>query len=270
MATITASRKEELRKNYGTWAIVTGATSGIGLELSILLADAGFNLILNARNGEALVALHHRLLDTYGIEVKTVVADLGEEDGVQKVIEQAEGCEVGLLINNAGFGNSGYFDTNDISSHRAMIRVNCEAVVALTHYFSRKFKSKGSGGIIFLSSLVAFQGVPYAATYSATKAFVQSFAEALAFELKPFGVDILSVAPGPVESGFAERANMRMNGMKPSEIAVPILNALGKTSSVVPGWLSKLLTYALLTAPRFLKVRIMSIVMGGFTQHQRR
>jgi short-subunit dehydrogenase len=141
----------------------------------------------------------------------------------------------------------------------------------LTHHFSRKFKEQKRGGIILLSSLVAFQGVPYSANYAATKAYVQSLAEGLYHELKPFDVDVLAAAPGPVASGFAEVANMQMSmSLKPSDVGIPILRALGRTSTVLPGFLSKLLVYSLRTAPRSLKVRIMQLIMGGMTEHQRK
>ncbi len=140
----------------------------------------------------------------------------------------------------------------------------------MTHYFSQKFKVQKRGGIIFLSSLVAFQGVPYPANYAATKAYIQSLAEALAVELKPFGVDVLAAAPGPVDSGFGQRANMKMGtALKPSEIGIPILKALGRKSNVIPGLLSKILVYSLRLLPRWAKIRIMQKVMGGFTEHQR-
>ena len=118
---------------------------------------------------------------------------------------------------------------------------------------------------------MAFQGVPYASNYAATKAYIQSFAEALAVELKPFNVDVLAAAPGPVESGFGHRSNMKMGkALVPSQLGVPILNALGKQTNVLPGLLSKILIYSLRTVPRWAKIKIMQKVMGGFTEHQRK
>jgi hypothetical protein len=261
--------KLRLKNKYGDWAIVTGASSGIGLELATQLATAGFNLIINARNQERLLKVAQQL-KSHNIEVKPVVADLSDKEGVEKIIQAAQGLKVGLLINNAGYGNSGLFVDASLDSEINLLRVNCEAGLVLTHFFAQQFKQQGKGGIIFLSSLVAFQGVPYAANYAASKAYIQSFAEALAVELKPFGVDVLAVAPGPVDTGFGQRANMIMdNAMMPEQLGVPILTALGKQTNIVPGLLSKVLTYALRTAPRFMKVKIMEKVMGGFTKHQR-
>jgi hypothetical protein len=151
-----------------------------------------------------------------------------------------------------------------------MLRVNSEALLKLTHYYSQLFSRQKHGGIILLSSIVSFQGVPYAANYAASKAYVQSLGEALAIELKPYGVDVLAAAPAPVVSGFGDRANMEMGkALTPQQIGVPILKALGRRSTVLPGFLSKLLTYSLRTVPRWGKVRIMKIVMGGMTKHQR-
>lgn len=266
---LSAKEKQRLKTKYGDWAIITGASSGIGLELAIQLAEAGFNLIINGRN-EGRLQDAEQLLARRNIQIKAIVADVSESDGIEKIILAAKGLKVGLLINNAGYGTSGLFVNSSLHSEINMLRVNCEAVLFLTHYFTHRFMQEKRGGIIFLSSLVAFQGVPYAANYAATKAYVQSFAEALAVELKPFGVDILAAAPGPVESGFGQRANMRMNNsISPDKIGVPILSALGKRTNVIPGLLSKILVYGLRTVPRFLKIRIMKQVMGQFTKHHK-
>lgn len=112
--------------------------------------------------------------------------------------------------------------------------------------------------------MVAFQGVPNAAHYAATKAYVQSLAEALSEELQPFKVAVLAAAPGPVSSGFASRAHMNMGkALTPEEVGVPILKALGKQVTVLPGWLTKLLVYSLMTLPRWGKIKVMKKVMSG-------
>ena len=120
-----------------------------------------------------------------------------------------------------------------------------------------------------MSSLVGWQGTPWAAHYAATKAYVQVLAEAMHAELKPSGVDVLASAPGPVHSGFADRARMRMGSAAlPAVVAKETIRALGRKMTVLPGALSKLLTYSLMPLPRFLRVRIMAQVMGGMTKHQ--
>ena len=266
----STAEKKRLRQKYGPWAVVTGASSGIGLELAHRLAEAGINLVINARRADELEKIAQLLTATNGIAVRVVAADVSEPAGLQRVIDQTTDLDIGLLVVSAGYGTSGLFIESSLPEEINMLRVNCEAVLALTHYYSKQFAQNKRGGIILLSSLVAFQGVPFSANYAATKAYVQSLAEALAVELKPAGVDVLSAAPGPVNSGFGQRANMRMNmALTPARIGVPILQALGRQSTVLPGFLTKFLIYSLRLVPRWGKVKIMSQVMGGMTAHQR-
>jgi short-subunit dehydrogenase len=267
---LSSNEKYRLKNKYGEWAVVTGASSGIGLELATQLADAGINLVINSRNFENLKEVEKDLKSKHLVEIKIVDADVSEAAGIDKIIQATQGLNVGLLITSAGYGTSGLFLDTSLYTEINMLRVNCEAVLSLTHYFSQKFNQQKRGGIIFLSSLVAFQGVPYSANYAATKAYVQSFAEAIAIELKRLSIDVLVTAPGPVASGFGQRANMKMGkALKPSELGVPILKALGRQTNVIPGRLSKILIYSLRLVPRWIKIRIMQKVMGGFTQHQR-
>ena len=189
-----------LKTNYGEWAVVTGASSGIGQELAIQLAKSGFNLVISSRHLARLEEVEKRLKSPSNISVKIVVADVSETDGINKIIQATQGLNIGLLIVSAGYGTSGTFIDSSIHSELNMLRVNCEALLSLTHYYSQQFAKQNRGGIILMSSMVAFQGTPYAANYAATKAYVQTLAEALAIELKPKGVDVLAAAPGPVES----------------------------------------------------------------------
>ena len=177
--------------------------------------------------------------------------------------------DVGLLVAAAGFGTSGPFVDCPLDSELAMIDLNCRAVAASSHLFARRFVARGRGGLVLLSSLVAFQGVPRAANYAATKAFVQSLAEGLRLELLPRGVDVVASAPGPVHSGFAARASMKMGfAQTPREVARSTLHALGRRGTVRPGWLAKLLEASLKPLPRFWRVRMMGVVMGGMTRRQ--
>lgn len=157
----------------------------------------------------------------YGLERSTastvlvVDADLRTREGVAKLVDATSGLDVGLFAAAAGFGTSGNFLDGTREDELYMIDVNCRAVAELTHTFGRRLAERGKGGIVLFSSLVAFQGVPRAANYAATKAYVQSFAEALAIELAPAGIDVVASAPGPVNSGFASRARMIM-GIAPA------------------------------------------------------
>jgi uncharacterized protein len=267
---ISASEKNRLKRRYGPWAVVTGASSGIGLELATRLAESGLNLVLNARGEQGLAAVKTDLENRYGVEIRTVAADGSAPDGIQQITTATQGLEVGLLIVAAGYGTSGLFLAASLETEINMLRINCEALLALTHHFGRQFAKQQRGGIILMSSMVGFQGTPFAAHYAATKAYVQSLAEALAVELRPNGIDVLAAAPGPVASGFSARAGMEMGMyLTPEQVGVPILKALGRRSTVLPGRLTKLLVFSLRTVPRWGKVRIMALVMGGMTKHAR-
>lgn len=266
--TISSSLKLRLQQ-YGPWAIVTGASSGIGKELAARLAEAGLNIVAVGRNETALEELSEALEHNYRVDVRTLIADLSTKTGVQQVIQQSRELDIGLYVASAGFGTSGPFHEAVITEEVNMIEVNCTALMILTHHYTTLFQQRKKGGIILLSSMVGFQGVPYAAHYAATKAYVQSLGEALSVELKPLGIDVLAAAPGPVHSGFASRANMKLgNAMSPTDIGISILKSLGRKGTVLPGLQTKFLVSALRTVPRWGKVRIMKMVMGSMTSHQ--
>lgn len=148
-----------------------------------------------------------------------------------------------------------------------MVDLNCRSLMTLTWHIANRLVPKRRGGIVLLSSLVGFQGAPGSANYAATKAYVQSLAEALHHELKPHGVDVLASAPGPIHSGFAARAGMTMGkAQQPQDVATATLNALGRRSTVRPGWLSKVLAYSLAPLPRWARVRVMGKVMAGMAR----
>jgi hypothetical protein len=266
---LSAKHQQRLHQKYGPWALVTGATSGIGLELTLELAKAGFHLIINARNAEALDLQSKELSATYSIQVVTLPADLSKSEDVNGMLTALKNYDIGLVIASAGYGTSGEFHVAQLENELNMFDLNARSVLLLTHHFSNQFVKRGKGGIIILSSMIAFQGAPYAANYAATKAYVQTLVEGIALELKPHGVDVLAAAPGPVMSGFGSRANMQMSmSMTPKQVATPILKALGRKTTVLPGFLTKFLVYSMRTAPRWGRIRIMKLIMKAMTKHQ--
>ena len=257
------------KTQYGPWALVTGASDGVGRAMAREAARHGLNIVLVARREERLRATAAQIEASFKTETRVIAADLGEAAGVRAVLEGVGDLEIGLLVHGAGFGTSGPFLGAASSVELEMIDVNCRAVAALTHPLAQQMADRKRGGIVLMSSIVAFQGVARSANYAATKAYVQSFAEGLRAELSPFGVDVLASAPGPVRSGFAARARMRMGAAaKPETVARGSLAALGRAGTVRPGALSKLLGYSLAMLPRFARRRIMAQIMKGMTQHQ--
>ncbi len=251
---------------YGPWAVVTGASSGIGRALACRLAETGLNLVLVARSRPLLDALAAQLTALHGVQVRVLELDLARDDQLALLRVVTDPLEVGLLVAAAGFGSSGPFLDADLASETEMLMVNGRALMQAASHFGCRFRAQGRGGLVLLSSIVGFQGMPYAAHYAATKAYVLALAEALQVELSPCGVDVLAAAPGPTHSGFGSRAGLRMgHALDPDAIAQPILEALGRQATVLPGALSKLLTYALVPLPRWLRVRIMGQVMRGMS-----
>lgn len=261
--------QNRFRAKYGPWALVTGASDGIGREMAVWLAEAGLNLVLVARRENVLDALAAQL-QTHGVQTMVAATDLAQPAGVERVIQATRDVDVGLLVAAAGFGSSGPFLQTDLAQELEMLDVNCRTVLALTHHFARRFAAQRRGGLVLMGSLVGFQGVPGTANYAATKGYIQTLAEGLHAELAPYGVDVLASAPGPVRSGFAERANMRMDfALTSEEVARATLLALGRRGTVRPGRLSVLLEASLAPLPRWARTLIMARVMGGMTRHQR-
>lgn len=259
--------QKRLQTRYGTWAVITGASSGIGYEMALRLAEAGLNLVLVARSQAVMEQIAKDLRDRYGIEVRVVRLDLAMQTGVETLAAKTHDLDVGLLVAAAGFGTSGLFLQADLNQELEMLNVNCRSLLGLTWHFSQRFAQQRRGGIVLMSSIVGFQGMPFAAHYAATKAYVQTLAEALYVELAPLGVDVIASAPGPTNSGFADRAGMKMEkALSAAEVAEGTLNALGRKSMVLPGFLSKLLTYSLVPLPRWARVRIMGGVMKSMTK----
>ena len=261
-------RQARLVSRYGPWAVVTGASDGIGRAFAYDLAAAGLNVVLVARRGELLHQIAGELRAQHRVSTLVITVDLARADAVAMINSATSDLDAGLLVAAAGFGTSGPLIDAPLEPELEMVDVNCRAVLALSHQFGRRFVERGRGGIVLLSSIVAFQGVPRTANYAATKAYVQSLAEALHLELGPRGVDVLSSAPGPISSGFASRARMTMRVTQtPADVARASLDALGRRGTVRPGWLAKGLAASLMFLPRWGRVRVMGKVMAGMTKH---
>jgi uncharacterized protein len=203
---------EILRKAYaGKWALITGASAGIGDALAVELAAAGANLILTARREERLEALSSRLKAEHQIQTMVIPDDLADPGAPQRLYDATEGkgIAVDVLINNAGFGYYGEFAAGDLAFQRTMVDVNCAAVVDLTRLFLPRMIERKRGDIMIVASTAAYQPVAYMATYAATKVFDRYFAEALAEETARHGIRVSALCPGPTESEFGDVAGAR-------------------------------------------------------------
>jgi short-subunit dehydrogenase len=201
-----------LRKAWqGKWAVVTGASAGIGEALAVELAEAGVHLVLTARRRDRLDALAERLRNQHSIQTRVIVADLAQPDAPQQIFDATEGSGlvVDLLVNNAGFGEYGEFLHSKLEMQVNMVQVNCTAVVHLTRLFLPAMAKRRQGAVLIVASTAAYQPVAYMATYAASKAFDRMFAEALAQEMKRYGVRVSALCPGPTESEFQQVAGAR-------------------------------------------------------------
>jgi uncharacterized protein len=188
----------------GKWALITGASAGIGVALAAELARGGTNLVLTARRKDRLEELASKLSSKNKIKTEVFAADLANPNAPEAVFAftKEKGIEIDLLINNAGFGQFGEFPTVGKQRLLDMVQVNCSAVVHLTHLFLPQMIARRRGDVLILASTASFQAVPYISTYAATKAFDLLFAEGLAEEMKPHGIRVCALCPGSTESEF--------------------------------------------------------------------
>jgi short-subunit dehydrogenase len=191
----------------GQWALVTGASAGIGAALARELAGCGAKLILTARRAERLESLAAEL-NAKGTETRIVVADLNDPAGPRQIYDaiEKEGLSVDILVNNAGLGQYGAFLSSAAEQELSQVRVNCEAVVRLSRLFVPRMVERRRGWVLVVASTASFQPVPYLTTYAATKVFDRYFALGLAAEVARFGVKVTALCPGPTESEFFEVA----------------------------------------------------------------
>ncbi len=202
---------------------MTGASAGIGAEIARLLAARGHNLVLVARRRERLAALADELSAERGVRVETIPCDLGKAAPRGKIPGRLDelGLDVEILVNNAGFATGGPFYESDPEREVEQVRVLVEAVVVLTRMFSPGMVSRGRGAILNVASTAGMQPMPYSAGYSAAKAYVLTFSEALHQELRAHGVTVTALAPGPVETDFWQIAGWETTSGKSFARAVP-------------------------------------------------
>ncbi|AWK05820.1 short-chain dehydrogenase [Flavobacterium crocinum] len=242
------------------YALITGASKGIGKSIAYELAEQGYSLLLVARSEEELKALSDELEVKYGIKAFIFSIDLSTSGASQKVTDwiKISNYPVGVLINNAGYGVWGDFSESSLSDQLGMMQLNMNVVVELSHLLVPILSQEKQAYILNIASTAAYQAVPTLAIYSATKAFVLSFTRALRFELAKTSISVTCFSPGPVDTGFAARAGLSaLNkmaekfNMQPDEVAKIAVKAMfNKKSEVIPGFTNIISVYANRVLPK--------------------
>jgi uncharacterized protein len=255
----------------GTWALITGASSGLGLDFADLLAAQNVNLVLAARRPEPMEKLASDLRRKYGVDVLVESIDLASPSAASRLKSSldARALAIDILINNAGYGLQGDFLETAIERTVDMIQLNVTALTELTYLFGREMAARRSGNILLVASLLGFQAVPSYAAYAATKAYVLALGEALHDELRPHGVIVTSLCPGHTATGFDAAAGaaasplLRLLTMKPRPVAASGISALlqGK-AMVVAGLANKMAAFSNRLTPRSMQRTIMRRIMA--------
>jgi short-subunit dehydrogenase len=231
------AKERSLAERYGGWALITGASAGLGAEFARALARDGVSCALSARREDRLRALASELASTYQVETRVIPADLSDPKDAERLADAVADLDLGMLVNNAGFGYAGRFDKLDPDRLRTMIDVNCTAPVVLTSRLLPQLRERERGAIIFTGSVAGHIPLPLHGVYAATKAFDLLFGEALAVELAEQNIDVLVLEPGPTATEFQAIAGEVAHGGQPAADVVAVaFEALGWRLSVVPGW----------------------------------
>jgi len=254
---------DPLFTRYGGWALITGASAGLGACFAEALARRGFACVLTARREERLRELAARLEKAHGIETHVVVLDLAEPGAADRLFEAVGDREIGVLVNNAGFGFDGNFIDREPDDYERMVQLNCAAPVRLTQRVLPGMIRRERGAILMLASTAAFQPVPYLSVYAATKAFDLIFGEGLAGELRGTGIDVLNVCPGVTQTEFAQVARMEKSrhGADPMDVVETSLERLGRRLTFVHGLTNRTRSLVVRLFPRALLVRIGAQIM---------
>lgn len=254
-------------RKYGPWAVVTGASSGIGAEFARQLAEKKFNLVLVARSEAKMRQLASELEAAHKINAKVLALDLSQDGFIKSLEETIQGLDIGLLISNAGADHMGAFLRVPVEKLQSMLRLNAESHMLLAHHFGERFLRQDRGGIVMVSSTASLQGTPYAGNYAGAKAYVLNLGIAMNYELKKTGVDVSVLVPGPTSTpAVHDRTDIDLNKvpaplMKTKPVVSGALNALKRGKPYyIPGVINRVMSFM----GRVVMGRTSSAAMWGF------
>lgn len=264
--------KRSLRERYGEWALVTGASAGIGAEFARALARDGISCVLTARREERLRGLAAELEKDFNVATRTVAVDLAQPEAVDRLLAQVSDLAIDVLVNNAGVGYAGRFEKLDPKRLQQLVQLNCTAPMLLTRALVPAMRERGRGAVIITGSVAGRQPLPLHGVYSASKAFDLFLGESLYAELRGTGVDVIVLEPGSTETEFQEVAGeIAHAGVSPARVVEVALDALGRQPSVISTWFEWLrITFATRFGSRPLTLHIAHDVIAKQTPSQSR
>lgn len=255
-------------ERYGRWAIIAGASEGIGAAYAEELAARKLNLVLIARRVDVLASLAERLSRKYQVNVRSIVLDLADSYVSEQIYREVSDLEVGLLVYNAAFSAIGPFLERPMHDHIKEIHTNALTPLQLIYLLAKPMLDRGRGGIVLMSSLSAFQGSPYISTYAATKAFNIVLAEGLWDEWRERGVDVLVCISGAVKTPSYLASEPSQTGglgdmtMEPEQVVREALHTLGRQPYVIPGGLNRISSFVMRhLLPRSSAIKLMGRVL---------
>jgi len=263
-------------KKYGSWALITGASSGLGREFATLIAANNVNCVLVGLGEDLLSQLAAELSATHGIACRTFPVDLSSEEDIARLLSATEDIPIGILVNCAGIAYGGEFATREPEQLAQVVKVNCLATITLTRAYLPRMLERGAGAVIIVSSLQAFISCPFESVYCATKAFLLHFGESLWGELQDSPIDCLTVCPAGMKTnlfkaaGYSEADCRRMwqVSVDPAVIASFAIRKLGKTPVAVPPT-TRIAAFLARLTPRRRSVSVVRFISRRLVNHTR-
>jgi hypothetical protein len=235
------------KHQFGPWALITGASSGIGEEFARQIAASGINVVLVARRAALLEKVGIALARDFGVAFRTIVADLSQDGFMHELVSATSDLDIGLIVSNAGIGSPGRFLNENRNKMAALLKLSTLAHLDIAHYFGNRLAQRKRGGLLFVGAMGAERGVPYMADDAAAKAYVQSFSQALHVEFKPLPVHVTVLTPGPTQTAAIAQLGLNPEEMpmKPMSVEQCVREGLralkANRSLIIPGRMNRIM-----------------------------